>query len=156
MKALREGRQPTAGPPLDESEQQEQVPSISEFPSPPSNFTAPLPSANSQLPDVPTAPAAPAAPVVPVVPVVPAVTAPPPVPAAAPAPAPIPSSLPVQSPVPTMTVPQVSNLDIPSAQKHAKWAISALNYDDINTARLELLAALNAIGFNKENDFGYQ
>lgn len=145
MKALREGRQPTAGPPIDESEQQEQVPSISEFPSPPSNFTAPLPSANSQLPDVPAAPAAP---------VVPAVTAPPPVPAAAPAPAPIPSSLPVQSPVSTMTVAEVSSLDISHAQKYAKWAISALNFEDITTARLMLLDALNAIGFNEENGFG--
>ncbi|RCH90170.1 hypothetical protein CU097_011928 [Rhizopus azygosporus] len=145
MKALREGRQPTAGPPIDESEQQEQVPSISEFPSPPSNFTAPLPSANSQLPDVPTAPAAP---------VVPAVTAPPPVPAAAPAPAPIPSSLPVQSPVSTMTVAEVSSVDISHAQKCAKWAISALNFEDIITARQMFLDALNAIGFNEKNDFG--
>ncbi|KAG1234079.1 hypothetical protein G6F68_002826 [Rhizopus microsporus] len=148
MKALREGRQPTAGPPIDESEQQEQVPSISEFPSPPSNFTAPLPSANNQPPDVPAAPAAPAAPVVPTV------TAPPPVPAAAPAPAPIPSSLPVQPPVSTMTVAEVSSQDIAHAQKFAKWAISALNFEDITTARQMLLKALDAIGYNQENDFG--
>lgn len=35
---------------------------------------------------------------------------------------------------------------IASIQKHAKWAISALNYDDLDTARKELRAALAMLG----------
>lgn len=35
---------------------------------------------------------------------------------------------------------------IANAQKHAKWAISALNYEDIDTAKKELRAALALIG----------
>lgn len=35
---------------------------------------------------------------------------------------------------------------VASAQKHAKWAISALNYDDVETARQELRKALELIG----------
>jgi vacuolar protein sorting-associated protein VTA1 len=34
------------------------------------------------------------------------------------------------------------------AQKHAKWAISALNFDDVNTAVKELRIALKALGAN--------
>jgi vacuolar protein sorting-associated protein VTA1 len=34
------------------------------------------------------------------------------------------------------------------AQKHAKWAISALNFDDVNTAVKELRVALKALGAN--------
>ncbi|KAI8647677.1 Vta1 like-domain-containing protein [Parasitella parasitica] len=76
MKALREGRVPTSGPPggieqvegeegeVGEEEQQQQEieqeqqnidippPPVSEFPSPPSNFTAPLPQ-TSQTPQTP-------------------------------------------------------------------------------------------------------
>ena len=32
------------------------------------------------------------------------------------------------------------------AQKHAKWAISALNFEDVDTAVKELRIALNALG----------
>ena len=35
---------------------------------------------------------------------------------------------------------------IAAVQKHAKWAISALNYDDLETARKELRAALAMLG----------
>lgn len=35
---------------------------------------------------------------------------------------------------------------IANAQKHAKWAISALNYEDLETARKELRLALQLIG----------
>lgn len=45
--------------------------------------------------------------------------------------------------------PEPSTLDptiVASAQKHAKWAISALNYEDVETARLELRKALELIG----------
>jgi vacuolar protein sorting-associated protein VTA1 len=34
------------------------------------------------------------------------------------------------------------------AQKHAKWAISALNFEDVNTAVKELRTALHALGAN--------
>lgn len=33
-----------------------------------------------------------------------------------------------------------------AAQKHAKWAISALNFEDVNTAVKELRSALNSLG----------
>lgn len=45
--------------------------------------------------------------------------------------------------------PAPSNIDpvtIATAQKHAKWAISALNYEDLETAKKELRAALQLIG----------
>lgn len=45
--------------------------------------------------------------------------------------------------------PEPSSLDpevLASAQKHAKWAISALNYEDVETARAELKKALELIG----------
>jgi vacuolar protein sorting-associated protein VTA1 len=32
------------------------------------------------------------------------------------------------------------------AQKHAKWAISALNFEDVNTAVKELRIALRTLG----------
>lgn len=35
---------------------------------------------------------------------------------------------------------------IATIQKHAKWAISALNYDDLDTARKELRLALELLG----------
>jgi len=35
---------------------------------------------------------------------------------------------------------------IAKAQKHAKWAISALNYDDVETAVKELRGALKLLG----------
>ncbi|KAI7888800.1 Vta1 like-domain-containing protein [Mucor mucedo] len=151
MKALREGRVPTPGSPGEE-EQSENIPSISEFPSPPSNFTAPLPPSNTsdvthtppQLPKpVTSQPSANSQP---------HVTAKPPVifqptivanPAVAPQ---------LATPVNLNTV---GDAQIASAQKNAKWAISALDYEDIKTARLQLLSALNDIGFNQENNFGF-
>lgn len=45
--------------------------------------------------------------------------------------------------------PAPANVDpttIANAQKHAKWAISALNYEDLETARKELKLALQLIG----------
>ena len=45
--------------------------------------------------------------------------------------------------------PAPANVDpttIATAQKHAKWAISALNYEDLETARKELRLALQLIG----------
>lgn len=134
MKALREGRVPTPGSPGEE--ETENIPSISEFPSPPSNFTAPLPPANAT--DVPQTPPQLPKPVI---------------------------SQPTFISQPTVTpqvIPQistpsstVSEAKIASAQKNAKWAISALDYEDIKTARLQLLSALNEIGFNQENNFGF-
>ncbi|KAF2013485.1 DUF605-domain-containing protein [Aaosphaeria arxii CBS 175.79] len=37
---------------------------------------------------------------------------------------------------------------VAEAQKHAKWAISALNFEDVNTAVKELRTALKALGAN--------
>lgn len=167
MKALREGRVPTPGPPggieqeeEEEREIQEQLkqqgqqdehqsfdqqedappPSISEFPSPPSNFTAPLP----QTPQPPKADTT--SDVSPVTPVSNK----------------LPAALVQQQPTPAAAIPQnstpvntISPTSIATAQKNAKWAISALDYDDIKTARLQLLSALNEIGLNQNNNFGF-
>jgi len=35
-----------------------------------------------------------------------------------------------------------------AAQKHAKWAISALNFEDVDTAVRELRIALQSLGAN--------
>ncbi|KAL7320994.1 hypothetical protein PS15m_000821 [Mucor circinelloides] len=159
MKALREGRVPTPGPPggleqededvemkleqqADEQQQQQPQdappPSISEFPSPPSNFTAPLP----QTPQPPKADTtSDASPVTPVS----GNNKPPTVIAQQPAPA----------VVVTQTSVQLSPKNIAAAQKYAKWAISALEYEDIDNARVQLLSALKEIGFNQENNFGF-
>jgi vacuolar protein sorting-associated protein VTA1 len=155
MKALREGRVPTPGPPggIGKEEQDEDTtmsnfpPPISEFPSPPSNFTAPLPpsSPNNKQNDIPPPINTPPT-------VQPSrsntIQPPPPV-----APAPV-----QQVVVPQISVPEpatASNINVAAAQKNAKWAISALDYDDIKTARLQLLSALNEIGYNQDNNFGY-
>ena len=62
--------------------------------------------------------------------------------------------LPPPLPAPALSIaenwePAPSTVDPTSigiAQKHAKWAISALNYEDLETARTELRAALQIIG----------
>lgn len=216
MKALREGRTPVAGPPGGEAddenpeiEQQEepssdmpsevsyqQTPSIAEFPSPPSNFTAPLPPSTpvnhqQQQPQQPQQPQSPVLPPsstdmlhqassgFPMSPSVDLSSHLPPPPTTIPGAAPsvsvtpsaptingmdrasAPSYQPTQAPVTTTTQrPSASNTDIlnpttvASAQKKAKWAISALNYDDLETARVQLLGALNDLGFNQSNNFG--
>jgi vacuolar protein sorting-associated protein VTA1 len=57
-----------------------------------------------------------------------------------PAPQPSPSYFPPQPQV------VVDDEAIAKAQKHARWAISALNYDDVETAVKELKNALNTLG----------
>jgi vacuolar protein sorting-associated protein VTA1 len=59
-----------------------------------------------------------------------------------------PSYFPPQPPQQPQPQPQVMVDDeaIAKAQKHAKWAISALNYEDIDTAVKELKNALNTLG----------
>lgn len=37
-------------------------------------------------------------------------------------------------------------MTIANVQKHARWAISALNYEDVETARKELRLALAMLG----------
>lgn len=158
MKALREGRTPTPGAPGEEPT--ENVPSISEFPSPPSNFTAPLPQQPNYTSDAPSSPppqfpvtpepttSHPSTPVVPP----PVVRAPPP-----PQQQQQPVVIPQAAPIPQISTPSnaIGEEKITSAQKNARWAISALDYEDITTARKQLLLALNDIGFNQENNFGY-
>lgn len=60
----------------------------------------------------------------------------------------IPSSVPVASapPPPAEVTNTLDPMLIGTIQKHAKWAISALNYDDLDTARKELRAALILLG----------
>lgn len=158
MKAIREGRVPTAGPPGGEEQElsgevpNNVTPSISEFPSPPSNFTAPLPPSSPQQPkaststprfdaNVPTQPPPP--------------TISQPAPAPAPAPVVVTPHIAAAAAAPAPPTSNVSGAQVANAQKYSKWAISALDYDDIKTARLQLLSALNEIGFNQENNFGY-
>jgi vacuolar protein sorting-associated protein VTA1 len=62
-----------------------------------------------------------------------------------------PSSLPATVPVTSIPqqLPTSYNFDddsIAAAQKHAKWAISALQFEDVNTAVLELRIALKSLG----------
>lgn len=60
----------------------------------------------------------------------------------------------VTSSLPTIAQPQVPNQTnfvtdeeaIMTAQKHARWAISALNFEDVKTAVKELKGALDALG----------
>lgn len=60
----------------------------------------------------------------------------------------------VASSIPATAQPQVSNQTnfvadeeaIMTAQKHARWAISALNFEDVKTAVKELKGALDALG----------
>lgn len=72
--------------------------------------------------------------------------------AAAPVPQPAASLARPTIPLPSsmMTAPvSVSGVDeaaMIQAQKHAKWAISALNFEDVNTAVMELRKALQALG----------
>lgn len=94
---------------------------------PPNAATAPPPFSPDPFP-----PAAPAAAPPPSIPVY-----------AAPAPAPVPA--PVAAPI--ATPPFVgTHKDLNKAQKHAKFAISALNFDDVPTAVQELRNALAALG----------
>jgi vacuolar protein sorting-associated protein VTA1 len=59
--------------------------------------------------------------------------------------------------IPQAAVPQqhIGPSEIAQAQKLAKFAISALTYDDIKTARENLLKALDTIGYNQSNNFGF-
>ncbi|KAI8086102.1 Vta1 like-domain-containing protein [Halteromyces radiatus] len=219
IKALREGRVPAPGAPGEQENESNDVvmteptmtrisdadvnesqqatspqpacvpPSISDFPSPPSNYTAPLPSSSPYQGDSsgilqpsPTSPSSTTASTThhhhPQPPPSSDVTAKAPSPSQSfsatqssthtqhlePAPQPktiltpsssIPQPANISTVTPSATTTTVGNTEIASAQKHAKWAISALNYEDINTARLQLLNALNDLGYNSQNNFGY-
>lgn len=73
--------------------------------------------------------------------------------AAAPRPAPVPSIAPVRAPA--VRAPRASNIpanqvvdddSIALAQKHARWAVSALSFDDVDTAIKELRNSLRYLG----------
>ncbi|RSL51529.1 hypothetical protein CEP54_011375 [Fusarium duplospermum] len=63
-----------------------------------------------------------------------------------PAPAPIPAPVPAPVPAQSMGGFTADHRDINQAQKHAKWAISALNFEDVPTAVKELRNALALLG----------
>ncbi|CAO3591262.1 unnamed protein product [Absidia cylindrospora] len=193
IKALREGRVPTPGAPgeqqqdneededtmmtqptmnttgdadTDESftQAQPQLPSaISDFPSPPSNFTAPLAGqSNNQSEQIspPSGKASSSSSTHSTSPAhsfsVPHTVSPPPPPPQQQQP--LPPHEPTTPSIPqpaTQNIPTVGPVQIAAAQKNAKWAISALNYDDIKTARTQLLDALNDLGYNRQNNFGF-
>lgn len=85
---------------------------------------------------------------------------PPPAPSrvVAPAPAPVRAPAPVPVPAPTQWTQggssgnssgnpaNIDDLAMANAQKHAKWAISALNFEDVSTAVRELRKALELLG----------
>lgn len=113
-----------------------------------SELPPPPPHPSFQPPTFPAAvfpPVAPVAPSLPPPPPQPTHTAPAPVAAARAVPsAPAVSAAPIpvdEGAVPTSLEPAA----ITKIQKHAKWAISALNYDDLVTARKELRAALDML-----------
>ncbi|ORZ23357.1 Vta1 like-domain-containing protein [Absidia repens] len=147
IKALREGRVPTPDEPSTQA--QPQLPSaISDFPSPPSNFTAPLAGQSNNQSGQISPPSG-------------KVSSSSSTHSTSPAHS-FSQSLPSHEPI-TPSIPQPTTHDIPTvgpvqiaaAQKNAKWAISALNYDDIKTARTQLLDALNDLGYNRQNNFGF-
>lgn len=69
-----------------------------------------------------------------------------------PTPAPAPVTVPISTPAAAPAFPtgnegtSASMKDMAQAQKHAKWAISALNFEDVPTAIKELRNALAALG----------
>jgi vacuolar protein sorting-associated protein VTA1 len=107
------------------------------FSSTPSTSTPPLPPANIPSAGPPPQPSFPTGP-----------PAPPsaPSPAAAYPPPAVPVVQPAPPPVPPVTMTTASVKDINQAQKHAKFAISALNFDDVPTAINELRTALATLG----------
>ncbi|KAK4055700.1 hypothetical protein OIV83_000246 [Microbotryomycetes sp. JL201] len=102
--------------------------------------SAVFPSAPSSIPKPTAPPAAPSNPVA----------------ANIPSPSPVPNVLSERAapstPLPTATATAAALPDtldpmvVSNIQKHAKWAISALNYDDYETARKELRLALSMLG----------
>jgi vacuolar protein sorting-associated protein VTA1 len=77
------------------------------------------------------------------------IPAPAPVPAAAPRQIPTQQSTSIFAPPPTQAGKIQYNTDdvaIAKAQKHARWAISALNFEDVDTAVRELRGALETLG----------
>ncbi len=79
-------------------------------------------------------------------PAVPPTFAPSRAPAYAPAHAPAPAPAPAASSAPYQPSAPVDEVAMVSAQKHAKWAISALNFEDVQTAVRELQRALEFLG----------
>ncbi|KAI9170751.1 Vacuolar protein sorting-associated protein [Paramyrothecium foliicola] len=125
------------------------------FPPPPQPFTSnvpfhspnPDPSAPpswTTTPSVPHPAASNPPPAMPG-PAVPQVFTPPP-PAPAPVAAPVPPPTSAATDVASVTDSMASLKDIAQAQKHAKWAISALNFEDVPTAIRELRKALATLG----------
>lgn len=64
--------------------------------------------------------------------------------------APVRQAAPVRAVAPSPIANQATYLadedSILKAQKHARWAISALNFEDVNTAVKELQGALESLG----------
>ncbi|GAA96740.1 uncharacterized protein L969DRAFT_97089 [Mixia osmundae IAM 14324] len=109
------------------------------IPSKPADVT-PIDLTQPEMPSAPAARTLPSAPMFPTLPTASMPSAPPPAPK--PAPRATPARIvaqPVQAGGPT------DPKAIGQAQKHAKWAISALDYEDFATARTQLQAALRLI-----------
>ncbi|KAJ2958956.1 hypothetical protein NQZ79_g5545 [Umbelopsis isabellina] len=71
----------------------------------------------------------------------------------------VPRNTPSISNIPPPAGPPPASLgptEVAQAQKFAKFAISALTYDDVKTARDNLLKALDMIGYNQSNNFGFE
>jgi vacuolar protein sorting-associated protein VTA1 len=74
-----------------------------------------------------------------------------PTPHSEPQPLPVQPSIPLQQPQPTHIARPMQGYNkddeaVLAAQKHARWAISALNFEDVDTAVSELRIALQALG----------
>ncbi|KAG2175301.1 hypothetical protein INT44_007789 [Umbelopsis vinacea] len=168
---------PDSTPPAGASDPSQ--PFITHFPSPPSNFTAAIPPTSPQQDNLPSTTGFSVPDNTP-----PSVTPtfpqgdqsfPPPVNASStadvsvptfsiskPAPAPYqpvvsPAPTPTRQEIPAAVAPQqnLGPADMAKAQKLAKFAISALTYDDVKTARENLLKALDTLGYNQSNNFGF-
>ncbi|OAA69152.1 hypothetical protein ISF_03527 [Cordyceps fumosorosea ARSEF 2679] len=137
-------------PPTATSPEPPFVPSPITTPPPPPAQAAtnlqPTPSPSSSRPHVP--PPQPSSPIP--TRVAPEIIPPPePLPAVQPREVPASVMAPSAAPVPTPAYAPATNIhrkDLNQAQKHAKWAISALNFDDVPTAIKELRNALAMLG----------
>jgi vacuolar protein sorting-associated protein VTA1 len=119
------------------------VPGTSRLPDTPGAFQSFPPPAAAQQPDIPSLPQPPTSyytqPTT-----LPSVLPPSTTSGTTPATAPI--VPPVSKPSHTKNAHNVDDQAIALAQKHARWAVSALNFDDVNTAIKELRIALQQLG----------
>lgn len=152
---LKNGERPLPGPPTvlgdsDDDEEEEESATPGPAPKDPITNEPPNPSISplapfNPPPSIPNNPAEGSVPFMPQLPIIPQ-------PAVTPQPSPLPTPAPrTNSVTPTPSAaPGLGAEQIEKAQKYCKWAGSALNYDDVNTAIDNLQKALHLLQFGEE------